>query len=655
MSLQVWLPLNGDLHNQGLSNQTNNITSTPNWHTPGKISSTSLYTNTQQTTMHFPGLEGVSTYSVAYWLYVPSDATITDWADMFGIYFVCNDGTTSVERDEVRNADYPGQHAYHLAKSANEGSNTYTYYGLGNRNHSSNTWAHYVLTKDNNYAKLYINGTLINSYAANLFENAPRVMNGNVYLGMSGCEAYLNDFRIYDHVLSLKEIEELSKGLILHYKLDDPYVESTTNLLVSPYSTSLVFIEFDKPWDSSKHSNAIRPATGWSDGYNSGVSEPTTGYHAMWNIIENIPTIVFQNHNSEINKQGRWLGISTSISTLISANTIYTLSWEQKSIDSLGGYTTGGLYYKLTSSSSQAFNDGCPKIGQNTKLNTWEKFSYTFTRNASYDGNTSTNTLYIYGYYGVESTMYVRNVQLEIKNHATPYVIDSRQNPVVYDSSGYSYNGTIIGNLTAAANTARYQTATYISSGDTNYIQTPTIGLPGDKITLNFWFKSSNQAPGSNYHMPLAAAANSNQAYEMSIYKTGYLRGGLVVAGTRKVDNCTSTKLLDNNWHMCTMTYDGTIIKRYVDAIMEKSTTTTGTLITSTYFVLGHYGTNTSYCSKETYISDVRIYATALTDSQVKELYDTSMSIDSNGNIHARELIEENSANISNIKHPIFQ
>ena len=141
--------------------------------------------------------------------------------------------------------------------------------------------------------------------------------------------------------------------------------------------------------------------------------------------------------------------------------------------------------------------------------------------------------------------------------------------------------------------------------------------------------------------MPLAAAASSNQAYEMSIHKNGYLRGGLVVAGTRKVDNCTSTKLLDGNWHMCTMTYDGAIIKRYVDAVMEKSTTATGTLITSAPFVLGHYGTNTNYYNKEAYESDVRIYATALSAEDIATLYHTPAQVDNLQNIHTFEFQEE--------------
>jgi len=40
----------------------------------------------------------------------------------------------------------------------------------------------------------------------------------------------MNDVRVYSHALSAKEVEEIAKGLVLHYQLNDPYIESTTNL-----------------------------------------------------------------------------------------------------------------------------------------------------------------------------------------------------------------------------------------------------------------------------------------------------------------------------------------------------------------------------------------------------------------------------------------
>lgn len=94
-----------------------------------------------------------------------------------------------------------------------------------------------AFSKSGNVIKIYKNG-ILNS--TNTFTGtAPSYSDGNG-LGL-GCFHYnggnlypyfgaINDFRIYDHCLSAKEIEEIAKGLILHYKLDDPYIESTTNL-----------------------------------------------------------------------------------------------------------------------------------------------------------------------------------------------------------------------------------------------------------------------------------------------------------------------------------------------------------------------------------------------------------------------------------------
>jgi len=58
----------------------------------------------------------------------------------------------------------------------------------------------------------------------------------------------------------------------------------------------------------------------------------------------------------------------------------------------------------------------------------------------------------------------ISKVQLEKKDHATPFIDygTTRTPTTVYDSSGYSNNGTIVGSLTAATGSPRYDCATYI-------------------------------------------------------------------------------------------------------------------------------------------------------------------------------------------------
>jgi hypothetical protein len=94
-------------------------------------------------------------------------------------------------------------------------------------NCSANVWHHVVGTIGNNQYKVYIDGVLMNTVT---IATRPTYVNGDGlgigafhYISGNLYPYYgkINDFRIYDHCLSPKEVKEISKGLMLHYPLDN--------------------------------------------------------------------------------------------------------------------------------------------------------------------------------------------------------------------------------------------------------------------------------------------------------------------------------------------------------------------------------------------------------------------------------------------------
>ena len=112
------------------------------------------------------------------------------------------------------------------------GTTTYSY------TFATNTWYHLATTYDGSRIKMYINGGLVKdvAYASTQptgclnFGLGARSSNAAGTSAAAAGNWKFNDFRLYDTAISAKEVEELARGLVLHYKLSDTYVEGTTNL-----------------------------------------------------------------------------------------------------------------------------------------------------------------------------------------------------------------------------------------------------------------------------------------------------------------------------------------------------------------------------------------------------------------------------------------
>jgi len=104
---------------------------------------------------------------------------------------------------------------------------------------------------------------------------------------------------------------------------------------------------------------------------------------------------------------------------------------------------------------------------------------------------------YIYGAQGGNGTFYARHFKLEKGDKATPwspaktdtlYAALGYNGTTVYDSSGYSHNGTIVGSLTAAAGSPRYDVYTNLTTTST-HIYTSALTTAGfaNSFSISWW------------------------------------------------------------------------------------------------------------------------------------------------------------------------
>jgi hypothetical protein len=86
-------------------------------------------------------------------------------------------------------------------------------------------WHHLTYTLDGTKLTVYTDG--IQTAQANV-TNVNRLISSISFGVNTVC---INDFRLYDHILSQHEIERDYASLLIHYPLRDSYIENTVNLL----------------------------------------------------------------------------------------------------------------------------------------------------------------------------------------------------------------------------------------------------------------------------------------------------------------------------------------------------------------------------------------------------------------------------------------
>ena len=608
MSLRVWLPLTKDLRNQGLDD----VTVTNNgatFNSAGKLGGS--YTGRIDVSSSIiPTVLNGSEFTVAFWIYINEVPTGPGVVDTY--VMACGTGGTRAQ--------------FHIAIRQNGAGFAFCFYSDDYTFYNTVTdkvgkWMHVVCAFKNNTQIVYVDGTKVGERATAGGLNVA----ANSVLNIYAAHERLNDFRIYDHCLSPMEVKELSKGLVLHYTLGDKAIESTTNLFYPLVEASR---NTNPAWDKSLNGNYMIHCDGFGDGYNSGVSNPTAGYHGHWTYDENNKLIgILPNLNSIIGQANRWLGLTASISSAsIGAGNSYTISWEQKT-DNLNCYVNAGYYYKKKSSESGygSFHDGT-KNCKNTLINTWQSMEASFTLSQDWDGTYTGGTVYFYGNYGSEGTTYLRNLQFETKNHATAFVngLTTRTSNIIYDCSGFCNNGMISGNLTVSSDTPKYSVSTKFNGAE----KISANSLPSEVQSVSFWVKVSTIPSGYGI-----CYVDSNTQTSIGFYN-----------GNSFITSCTvsanvvllGTTFKANEWNHIVLVKTGANTRNvYCNGILLTNSGTNSWVHNGSNLSLGwrdYASGNAGWFNGQ--LCDFRAYATALSADDVKSLYQNSAYIDSSGNVY---------------------
>ncbi len=592
MSLQVWLPLNGDLHNQGLSkiSVTNNgATINDNGKigkcysfngSSSKLSLTSISTNNFNKGSICCWVKNNAFPASGKWMELIHIGTLGGFANcVFGMYLESTNGI---------NISING---------SSTGGNLYTH------SLTTNTWYHLCAVYDGTTIKLYLNGNEVLNKTAT--KGSYTNTTSSIFLGATNnyyLNGFINDVRIYNHCLSAKEVKEISQGLILHYQLNN-----NINILTQ-YDKQI----YTEP-DNSQWLHIARHNNPGSSGYFTRDSSWETGVYiddnrwydvAIVNLLNNFEFMVKQKTTSSVTEtKYRWI----------------------QSINPLKAVYNDVKPAAVTRITTTGYTDGSQ--GGLWKMNSSARLCIANANSSNWYGAIGSWTAYSNGIPGYPNTTIT-------SGYIDLYVRIDNQFNIIYDTSGYNNNGSSMNILNAIYENLKYNMALSFN-GNNNGILIENLELSNilnNQVTISFWIKPQ----GENGARSIYFGSYSSTSWSIEKTTGNVLRS--YWNGTPDT-TCTGATITDGIWqHICIVKNGTADLKVYINGILKfSSTATLSAKIFPTTYRIGRdtrSGDGTPYHGD---MSDFRIYATALSVNDVLELYKTSKIINST-TVVARDL-----------------
>ena len=646
MGLQVWMPMIGNINNQGLSNLSN-LSGNYVQGTCSTFGKCLNVPNSSPISFTSDGLVNAKKFSVCFWT-LADNSTKSDWNQMLKLGDKKTDGSDGSYFRFESCKTYPRACSFH-----NNDKNAITAASriLGS---SNGTWYHVCVTYDGTELKSYTNGNLIGTDVGN-----GGYLTGFVQIGSANYYGLMNDLRIYDEVISQKQIRSIYNLQIIHYPLNNIYEVGITNKYFGDAAEGA--LDYDGNYITrTKLSN--------ERGYKYKLSYTGTGKD-LWNAL------TIGSHFSFT--AGKTYYYSCKVRCHSKSNTQLFLraarcnnDWVTTMVDTLN---TDGQWHEYTV--SQTINANFDRSGTTVTCNPLVEF---YTNDMSTSGMSYTFDIDIKDIQVTEGQKY-------------SFIANEMVTSSVSDISGYSNNASVgIGVLYSVSNTSLNILDDSVSVNDT------ALSVPNASVTDTTLSLTSNNASvgigvlSPRYDACYYFSAKSYLKFPNPIYAKKTIYGLTINMWVRLDSGCgeyatilsglnnppsnfpwicvntegsglwsfigsnapqygrgMSNELLSlNTWYMITYVFNSGSVYWYLNGTRKGDITKYTTLnyinADMEYLALGnsYSGTqwNTNFCG---WISDFRMFTTVLSADDVKALYQNSASITSTGQVMlAGEVIE---------------
>lgn len=615
--LCLWLPFtDGVIKNQGLINDEFITSIDPTFSNDGKLGKCLEQGQFDMSATMTSKILNNQALTICFWIYVNAEEG-SKGSTIFGNI----NNNVEFNNRKFSIFQYPTCNDLHLSWM-NDAAKAFMMTPIYKGVLPSYQWTHVTITYHNPTMTVYINGIKKYTYSgvsnSSSFEYQTRVVWQNAY-------RKLNDFRIYNECLSPRQVKEISKGLVCHYLLGEVDGKiGGRNLIKNGKGNEKAGFSKNFPTVTDEYgeftlkSKKTYATISLYDGFVYGCRDYPVGEKYTWSY-----DIMYTawNFPTGSNRGEFWMG--------------------QRYTNAPSGETTTGSWRGVT-------RHILPVVGQNgCELNKWYHVKQTVTIPQQASSNVGQQN-YISFYNSnanVEAsfTARLKNVKLEKSSTATPWTSAPEDDAsfydnIIYDTSGYENNGSVTDSTcpTWSSDTPRYK-GSYVFNGNNQYLkfQNPITSSSTD-FTISCWVKFDDITGNSTICTMRTAVGNG-----IALFKIGNK--------IRFDDNgqCTFSDytISANEWIHVVVTRSSSCKKLYVNGILKQTVNTVGDMkLISNVGTIGASSQGgdgiSNYLNGQ--LSDFRIYATALSDSNILELYQSSASVDNNGNLMlAGEVIEE--------------